>query len=127
MTNSGNKSEIAKKKVLDGFAIALLFFSSTYCKLECVVRILFLAYVVESQQEVTSMEIIKVGKFYKDTLVKNKTVHFTSLWFAEDRQVPKVYLSLFLWPADSASWYQLSPLCFAAKLPHLPRNVHLNS
>lgn len=96
MTKSGNKLETGKKNIHNGFAIAW-FFSSTYCKLECVVSILFLAYVVNSQQEVTSVEIIKMRKFYKDTLVRNKFAHFTSLWFAEDTQVPKVHLSLACW------------------------------
>lgn len=84
MTKSGNKLETGKKNIPNGFAIAVLLFFSTYCKLECVVSILFLAYVVNSQQEATSVEIIKMRKFYKDTLVRNKFAHFTSLWFAED-------------------------------------------
>lgn len=75
----------------------MLFFSSTYCKLECFVSILFLAYVVKSQQEVTSVEVIKMEKFYKDALVKNKFEHLTSFWFAEDTQVPKIFLSLACW------------------------------
>lgn len=56
--------------------------------------ILFLAYVVKSQQEVTSVEITKMEKIYKDALVKNKFEHLTSFWFAEDTQVPKIFLSL---------------------------------
>lgn len=113
-----------QKKIPNGFEIAVLFFSSTYCRLECVVSVLFLAYVVKAQREVISVEIINMGKFYKNTLVKNKFAHFTSLWFAEDTQVPKVSLSLacWFWLLAGVSFLHCALLQNCA----CTHNVHLN-
>lgn len=98
MTNSGKKLETGKKKIPNGFANAMLFFSSTYCKLEGVVSIFFLAYVVKSQQEVTSVGIIKMRKFYKDTLVKSRFTYGPSYGLLRTHKYPRC---VSLWPADS--------------------------
>lgn len=99
MMNSGNIRNWQKKSLMD-LPTTVLFFSSTYCKRECVVSILFPAYVVKSQEEVISMEVIKMRKFYKDTLVKNKFTYFTSYGLLRTHKYPRC---IFLWSADSDS------------------------